>query len=63
MLRALITCFPQSVSVVQGLPGQPQGQVQVMKVEYLGSLEGTDTVVRRSPADGVCNEVTVALVP
>jgi hypothetical protein len=34
------------------LPGQPQGQVQVMKVEYLESSVGTDTVVRMSPGSG-----------
>jgi hypothetical protein len=63
MLREDITCLPQSVSAVQGLPGQPQAQVQVMKVEYLGSSVGTDTVVRISPADGWAQVVAVALVP
>jgi len=57
-----ITCTPQSASVVQDLPGQPQGQVQVMNVEYLESSVGTETVVRTSPADGSCREVAVELI-
>jgi len=61
MLRADITCFPQSVSVVQGLPGQPQLQVQVMNVEYLESSVGTDTVVRISPGSGGWLDVVVEL--
>jgi hypothetical protein len=34
-----------------------------MNVEYLESSVGTETVVRMSPADGVCRDVAVALVP
>ena len=45
------------------MPGQPQLQVQVTNVEYLGSSVGTDTVVRMSPADGWAQVVSVALVP
>jgi hypothetical protein len=61
MLRADITCFPQSVSVVQGLPGQPQLQVQVMNVEYLESSVETDTVVRISSGSGGWLDVVVEL--
>lgn len=37
--------MPQSLSTLQGAPGQPHAQVQVTKVEYLESVVGTDTVV------------------
>ena len=49
------------MSAVQGLPGQPHAQVQVMKVEYLESSVGTDTVVRMSPGSGGWLDVVVEL--